>query len=264
MVDLTGLPGFEPGLRAPKAHVLIRYTTGPRFRKLFIITGLFLICDFMAGYDLHIHSLFSDGELVPAEIARRYSELGYEAIAITDHVDNSNIEFILSNIVPACEELSKHSGIKVIPGIEITHMPPEMLPSLVDRGKQLKAQVIVVHGETLVEPVAKGTNAAAVRLNDVDILAHPGLISEEDASIAAKNGVYLELSARKGHCLTNGHVAKVAQKTGAKLLVNTDAHAPSDIIEPEMVKKVAMGAGLDKELSKIISTVNPAAISGDL
>ena len=41
--------------------------------------------------DLHMHSLFSDGELLPSEIARRAYVLGHEAIAITDHVDYSNI-----------------------------------------------------------------------------------------------------------------------------------------------------------------------------
>lgn len=218
----------------------------------------------MAGYDLHIHSLFSDGELLPAEIARRYSELGYEAIAITDHVDNSNIDFILSNLVPACEELTKNIDLDVIPGVELTHVPPGMMAKLVKRAKNMKSRVIVVHGETLVEPVAKGTNTVALRLKDVDILAHPGLITEEEASLAAKNGIYLELSARTGHCLTNGHVARLAQEAGAKLLVNTDAHSPSDIIEPDMAERIATGAGLNSELSKIITTVNPISLVGDL
>ncbi|MFQ5815524.1 MAG: histidinol phosphate phosphatase domain-containing protein [Candidatus Hydrothermarchaeaceae archaeon] len=218
----------------------------------------------MAGYDLHIHSLFSDGELLPAEIARRYSELGYEAIAITDHVDNSNIDFILSNLVPACEELTKNIDLNVIPGVELTHVPPGMMAKLVKKAKNMKSRVIVVHGETIVEPVAKGTNTVALRLKDVDILAHPGLITEEEASLAAKNGIYLELSARTGHCLTNGHVARLAQEAGAKLLVNTDAHSPSDIIEPDMAERIATGAGLNSELSKIITTVNPISLVGDL
>ena len=41
--------------------------------------------------DLHMHSLFSDGELLPSELARRALKLNHEAIAITDHVDYSNI-----------------------------------------------------------------------------------------------------------------------------------------------------------------------------
>jgi histidinol phosphatase-like PHP family hydrolase len=218
----------------------------------------------MAAFDLHIHSLFSDGELVPAEIARRYSKLGYTAIAITDHVDNSNIDLVLSHLVPACKELTENCGLKVIPGVELTHVPPAMIPDMVERAKTMKAQLVIVHGETLVEPVARGTNYATVSLKDVDVLSHPGLITEEEASLAAKNDIYLELSTRRGHSLTNGHVAKIAQKTGAKLLVNTDAHSPDDIIDPRLLEKIANGAGLNPELSKIITTVNPASLLGDL
>ncbi|WP_429885909.1 PHP domain-containing protein, partial [Geoalkalibacter halelectricus] len=45
--------------------------------------------------DLHTHTLFSDGELIPAELIRRAAVAGYTALAITDHVDLSNLDFIL-------------------------------------------------------------------------------------------------------------------------------------------------------------------------
>ncbi len=216
----------------------------------------------MSGYDLHVHSLFSDGELVPAEIARRYAELGYDAIAITDHADNSNIDFILSNLVGACPELSNNAGIEVVPGVELTHIPPKMLAKMAKKAKRLGARVVIVHGETLMEPVSKGTNAAAVAIKEVDILAHPGFITRKEALLAVKNDIYLELSARRGHCLTNGYVARIAQETGAKLLVNTDTHSPSDIVPPTMASKIAVGAGLNSELSKIITSVNPSSLLG--
>ena len=37
--------------------------------------------------DLHTHTVFSDGELIPAELVRRAMVLGHDVIAITDHVD---------------------------------------------------------------------------------------------------------------------------------------------------------------------------------
>jgi histidinol phosphatase-like PHP family hydrolase len=112
--------------------------------------------------------------------------------------------------------------------------------------RALGAQVIVCHGETLVEPVAPGTNRAALEA-DVDILSHPGLISVEDAQLAARRGICLELSARKGHSLSNGHVARTALAAGAKLVVNSDAHAPGDLVPLELARKVALGAGLSEE-----------------
>lgn len=211
----------------------------------------------MEGYDFHIHSIYSDGELIPAEIAQRCSVLGYKAVAITDHADNSNLEFILRNLVEACDELSKDADLELLPGIELTHVPLRMLEGLVKKARQLGARVIVVHGETLVEPVIPGTNLAAVKLPEVNILAHPGLISVEEAEIARENEVYLELTTRQGHALTNGHVARAALEAGAELLLNTDAHSPEDLLDPRKALKFAMGAGLDEKNSKIITTVNP-------
>ena len=40
--------------------------------------------------DLHMHSLFSDGELLPSELARRALKLNHEVIAITEHESISN------------------------------------------------------------------------------------------------------------------------------------------------------------------------------
>ena len=50
--------------------------------------------------DLHTHTFFSDGELVPAEHLRRVEVLGYEAVAITDHADSSNLDFISALVIP--------------------------------------------------------------------------------------------------------------------------------------------------------------------
>ncbi len=196
--------------------------------------------------DLHTHSFFSDGALVPAEHLRRVEVLGYEAIAITDHADSSNLDFIIPRIVQAAQDLNPVSSTRLIAGIELTHVPPPLIKELTVRARELGAEIVVAHGETPVEPVAPGTNRAALEAG-VDLLAHPGFITEQDAALAAERGIMLELSGRKGHSLTNGHVAKMAEKTGALLGVNADAHTPSDFLSPEMAEKVALGAGLSIE-----------------
>jgi histidinol phosphatase-like PHP family hydrolase len=193
--------------------------------------------------DLHTHCLFSDGELIPSELVRRARHAGYRAIAITDHGDASNLDFIIPRVAGVCQSLSEAYGILVIPGIELTHVPPALINELAITARKLGAKLVLVHGETIVEPVEAGTNAAALNA-PVDILAHPGLITEEEVALAAKRGVYLEISARKGHSLTNGHVAKLARQQGASLVLNTDAHSPGDLISLEMARKIARGAGL--------------------
>jgi len=195
--------------------------------------------------DLHTHSIFSDGELVPAEHLRRVENLGYEAVAITDHADSSNFDFIIPRIVKVAEDLNRFSRTRLVPGIELTHIPPEMFADLVAQSRQLGAQIIVGHGETVMEPVKEGTNLAAIQAG-VDILAHPGFITGEEGKLAAEKGVYLELTGRKGHSLTNGHVARIALESGALLVVNADAHGPGDFMTAAMAETVALGAGLDK------------------
>jgi histidinol phosphatase-like PHP family hydrolase len=102
--------------------------------------------------DLHTHSLFSDGVLVPSELVRRAMMKGYEVIAITDHADASNLDFAIPRVAEACRELTRRWKITALPGIELTHIPPETFEDLTKRARSLGAVVIVAHGETLVDP----------------------------------------------------------------------------------------------------------------
>ena len=203
--------------------------------------------------DLHMHSLFSDGEILPSELARRALKLGHEAIAITDHVDWSNVDTIPA-IQDAIDDVNANWDITVILGAEVTHVPCESIDGVAARARELGARIVVVHGETLNEPVTPGTNRAAVESENVDILGHPGLITTEEAEIALENDIYLEISARNGHCFGNGHVANVAREVGNKLLVNTDTHSPGNIITFERSYEIARGAGLthDEAMKAIV------------
>jgi len=201
--------------------------------------------------DFHMHSYFSDGVLGIAEILRRAKQKGYRALAVTDHCDAANM---LDNI-KKLKEFKKLSedfyDIDFLVGIELTHIIPAQVSDLAARARDNGAQIIVLHGETIVEPVMPGTNLAGVQ-SDIDILAHPGFISDEAAQIAAENGVYLEITSRAGHSYTNGYVAKKALEHGAKLLVDTDSHQPSDLITIEFAKQILLGAGLDERQTETV------------
>lgn len=196
--------------------------------------------------DLHTHTFFSDGELVPTELIRRAAVAGYRALALTDHADRSNTAWLLGNLVGVVDEIGAALDIIVLAGVELTHVPPQAIADVTRLARDYGAELIVVHGETIVEPVMAGTNRAAIEAG-VDILAHPGLISPEDVQLAAERGVCLEITTRKGHSLTNGHVAKLANQFGAKLVINNDAHAPGDLVSPELARKIALGAGMSDE-----------------
>jgi len=196
--------------------------------------------------DLHTHSIFSDGELIPAELARRAVSMGYKALAITDHMDHSNIDLIIPRIVKTVRALKDIMPITLLPGAEITHVPPALIPDIVKEARKLGALIVIVHGETIVEPVIEGTNRAAIEAG-ADILAHPGLISEDDLLFAKERGITLEITARKGHSLSNGHVARSAIPLGIPLTINTDTHAPSDLISRDFAARIlSAGIGRDK------------------
>ncbi len=195
--------------------------------------------------DLHTHTLNSDGDLLPAELWRRAQVKGYRYLGLTDHVDASNFEPVFARLKAAALSLNRGEAPYIIPGLEFTHLPPALIGPLASQARALGVPLIVIHGETLAEPVAPGTNRAAIEA-DIDILAHPGLITREDAALARERGIFLEISARKGHCLANGHVARTAIAVGASLIVNTDSHGPGDLITTQQAKRIARGAGLSE------------------
>lgn len=193
--------------------------------------------------DLHTHSLMSDGALLPAELVRRAEVAGCRYVALTDHADASVLEDMVPRIAELCRQLNRRWRIRALPGVELTHNPPEDIPDLARRARELGAVLVLVHGETIVEPVPPGTNRAAIEAG-VDILAHPGLISEEEVRLAAARGVHLEVSARFSHGLGNGRVVALAREAGASMVIDSDAHSPSDILSPSWREKVAFGSGL--------------------
>ncbi len=196
--------------------------------------------------DFHTHCLLSDGVLCPAELGRRVRVSGYAVVGLADHADPGTLPGIIETARASARALNGHmEGLTILPGVEITHVPPALIGDLVKKARDLGASHVVVHGESIVEPVAPGTNRAAI-LAGADILAHPGLLTEDDAALAAEKGVYLELSGRGGHGLANGLAAQLARLHGARVLVNSDGHAPGDWLTPERQRAVALGAGLSQ------------------
>ncbi len=207
--------------------------------------------------DFHTHSFHSDGVLLPIELIRRAMVGGYEAIAITDHVSLGNVASVVQALVADCRLAEEHWDIRAISGVELTHLPPAAIPEVAAEARRHGAELIVVHGETPIEPVPPGTNRSAVECAEVDILAHPGAIDGELARLASSNGIFLEVSAHRGHSVGNGAVVAAARAANALLLVNSDAHGPGDLLTDARARRVALGAGLSDEETEIVLTANP-------
>ncbi|MDR1103833.1 MAG: hypothetical protein LBK92_00505, partial [Endomicrobium sp.] len=90
------------------------------------------------------------------------------------------------------------------------------------------------------------TNFAAVEA-DIDILAHPGRLSDEVARLAAKNDVKIEITTKSKHGITNKEVTQIALKNKAKLIINTDTHEPEHLLTKKLIEKVLLDAALSAD-----------------
>ena len=196
--------------------------------------------------DFHTHSFFSDGVLLPMEQLRRAYVTGHEVYAITDHASASNLD-IIQKLTKDCELAIKHWGLLALPGVELTHVPADAIKEISEQAREMGAFIIVIHGETISEPVEPKTNVKAAECLNTDILAHPGLITNEVAQKCKSNEVFVEITSNPSHSMTNGHVAKVGLQEDVSFVQNTDTHKPASMLSYEEGEKVLESAGFTKE-----------------
>jgi histidinol phosphatase-like PHP family hydrolase len=208
-------------------------------------------------FDFHCHTYLSDGELSPVELIRTATVNGYTAMAITDHAGLGFLEDRFRELRRDIRIATKYWPIDVFMGVELTHLPPEAIADAARSAKAAGAHIVVVHGETMVEPVPARTNIASLQCEDVDVLGHPGLLTPEEAAIAAGREVFIEISARRGHSLSNGLVARECLAAGARMIVDSDGHGPDDLLTEEKARRIALGAGIPQSQLKGVLIDNP-------
>lgn len=194
-------------------------------------------------YDFHAHTFLTDGNAAATDMWHQAVQIGHRALAITDHLYTEDPRPMMERLLQE-QAAFEVEGFSTLVGVEISMNPPRRIAQTAKAARKAGAQIVIVHGETPVEPVPAGTNHAAVESNEVDLLAHPGLLTEEDAELARSHGVVLELTPRRGHSWGNGLVAMLALKVGAELVVDSDAHDLDQLLTQERARKVAQGAGV--------------------
>ena len=119
--------------------------------------------------DLHTHSFFSDGVLLPSEMLRRAEALGYAALAITDHADVSNLDEIAAQLVRFSRAGLAGFSLHFVPGVEITDVPPEQIAPLARRAKRLGVRLVAAR----VDLAADAVKALA---DEVELRAQPAVV----------------------------------------------------------------------------------------
>jgi histidinol phosphatase-like PHP family hydrolase len=194
-------------------------------------------------YDFHCHTFLTDGRASATDMWREADMLGHKVLAVTDHVALEDPKPLLDRLR---QEAVQWEGeeLTTLVGVEVTMVTPRKIPDVVRAARRAGAEIVIVHGETPANPVPPGTNRASVELNDVDVLAHPGFLTVEEAELAKTHDVILELSARALHMVTNGHVARTALEVGNDLVVDSDAHATDQLVSAHHARQIAQGAGV--------------------
>ena len=77
--------------------------------------------------DFHTHTIHSDGALLPGGLAYEAAARKHAAIAITDHVDASNIEDALPSLIRFIMDQGDSLPLKIIPGVEISYLDPKLI-----------------------------------------------------------------------------------------------------------------------------------------
>jgi putative hydrolase len=209
--------------------------------------------------DFQNHSTLSDGVLEPLALLQRAVQLNFHAIALTEHVDAHNVERMVERLSQV-QVRARSLPLIFIPGVEITGVPPDEIAAVARIAKLAGARLVLVHGETLMGGALPGTNLAAAQCPDMDLIGHPGFLTEEAARAARENNIFIELSGREIHSLTNGYLARLAARTGIRLVVDSDAHRPEQMLSMDRAELVARGAGLEEDEIARALVANPAEL----
>ncbi|MCI4360099.1 MAG: histidinol phosphate phosphatase domain-containing protein [Thermoplasmata archaeon] len=194
-------------------------------------------------FDFHSHTFLTDGNTSATDMWSAADRLDHRLLAITDHVALDDPRALLARLHEEARAFDGGSLVTLV-GVELSMVPPRHIDAAARAARKAGAEIVIVHGETLAEPVPPGTNRAAIDCREVDLLAHPGLLDPNDAALAHDHGTFLELSGRSGHSITNGHVARVALEAKAAIVVDSDAHRTADLLSLERAERIARGAGL--------------------
>ena len=209
--------------------------------------------------DFHSHSYLSDGATSPTDMWTQAEGMDHRALALTDHLSLEDPRPLLDRLHREATAWDDSAFVPVV-GVELTQIPPRRIATVARAARRAGAEIVIVHGESIVERVPAGTNHAALVSGLIDVLAHPGLLEPRDAALAKTNSVALEISGRAGHALCNGHVVRLALEAGAALVVDSDAHSAAQLIRPEMARRIALGAGVPlAQLERVLSST-PAEV----
>jgi putative hydrolase len=219
------------------------------------------------GYrgDLHSHTDWSDGGATVLEMARAAQARGYEYLAITDHspritvVNGLGPERLAAQRRLIDQANSEVDGLTILQGVEVDINEDGSLDEPDEALAALDLVIASPHVKLRMEPAAMTQRMLrAVENPHVDVIGHPtgrrpG--SREGASYdfeavfraAAERGVVLEMDCDPARMDLSPELARLAASLGCRLALDSDAHAPDQLIYVDLGLWTARRAGISSD-----------------
>ncbi|WP_421721837.1 DNA polymerase/3'-5' exonuclease PolX [Anaerobacillus alkaliphilus] len=192
--------------------------------------------------DLHMHSTWSDGAYSIKEMAERAREKGYSYIAITDHskflkvANGLTVERLKAQHEEITKLNEKWDDFCILTGVEMDILPDGTLDYNDEVIAEVDFVIASIHSsfsqdrETIMKRLT-----TALQNHHVDLIAHPTgrLLGKRDGydvdvqlliDLAKETNTALELNANPHRLDLSAHWVRVAQESGVKIIINTDAH----------------------------------------
>jgi len=235
----VGFPYIIPEIRRNEGEIEYaqKHKKMPKFVELSDIRG-----------DLHSHSNYSDGKNSIEEMAEAMIAKGYEYFAMTDHssvvgVTGGMGKKDIRRQWKEIDKLNKKYGrkIRILKGSEVDILKDGRLDFDDEILKELDVVIIAVHMYQRLNADAQTKRLIAAIENPYsDILGHPSgrLLNkrppmeydvEKVIDACSANGVALEINSNPLRLDLIDKYVRIAKDKGAKIVINTDAHSPSQL-----------------------------------
>lgn len=263
-----GLSYIEPEIRNNTGEIEAALRHAQGIKK---INGL----PKLVGYndikgDCHCHSDWSDGADTIEEIAKAAKKMGYQYIAITDHVGSLKIARALSEkeLLNQMREIDKInqrlSGIRILKGCEVNIKKDGSLDVRDEILEKLEVVIASVHSSFKMN--REGITKRLVRAMGnphTDIIGHPTgrvifqregypLDLAEVLKTAKRTKTALEINAYPSRLDLKDIDVRKAVEAGVKLAIGTDAHSISQLSFMELGVAAARRGWAEK--SDILNT----------
>jgi putative hydrolase len=273
--ELERLPGVGAGIARTLAELVdtqkssyldrLRQEVGPELAAPERALQISPLIEMGYRGELHCHTDWSDGGASVLEMASAARARGYEYLAITDHSPRITVVNGLGpERLAAQRRLIEQAnleveGLTILQGVEVDINEDGSLDEPDEALAQLDVVIASPHVKLRMEPAAMTERMLrAVEHPHVNVIGHPtgrrpgsrqGASYDFEAVFraAAAHGVAMEIDCDPARMDLSPELAQLAASLGCRLSLDSDAHAPDQLLYVDLGLWIARRAGISSD-----------------